>query len=77
MVSEKAVVILMVIAIVLSVVSVVTSISVINLNLIPKPTVTIIQGKTEDVGQGKINIVIFPPEAPPNITPEQNESPQS
>lgn len=68
MVSEKAVVALMIVAIVLSVVSVIVTISALNIKMMPQPSVNIIQGNKEDSQQGKVNIVIFPPEAPPNAS---------
>ena len=62
MVSEKVVVILIIIAIVLSLVSVTVTVSSINLNIIRVPEINIIQGNTEDSQQGRVSIIILPPE---------------
>jgi hypothetical protein len=59
MVSEKVVVVLLIIAIILSVVSAVITISAII--KLPVPEVTVIQGDTEDDQQGKVSIIINSP----------------
>ena len=59
MVSEKVVVVLLIIAIILSVVSAVITISAII--KLPTPEVTIIQGSTEDDQQGQVSIIINSP----------------
>lgn len=60
MVSEKIVVILMIMAIVLSVISVTITVLTINMKMTPSPTVNIIRGEP-DSQQGQLSIVINPP----------------
>jgi hypothetical protein len=59
MVSEKIIVVLLIIAILFSVISVIITISSLNLNQVP--TINIVQGKTTDSENGKISIIIEPP----------------
>ena len=61
MVSEKVIVALIIIAILLSVVSVVVTVSTVNTKMIPKPSVQYEQGVTSDTDSGKVNIVIDSP----------------
>jgi len=70
MVTEKVVVVLMIVAIVLSVVSVIVTISALNLRMMPAPeqSINIVRGHSEDDSQGRVSIVIFPPEAAPNLS---------
>ena len=60
MVSEKVVVVLMIVAILLSAASVFVTLSALNMKSVP--SVNIIQGATEDSGRGQVNIFILPPE---------------
>ena len=59
MVSEKVIVVLLVIAIVLSVVSVMVTLSTLNDEIIP--TELKVRGDTEDSASGRISIIIEPP----------------
>ncbi len=56
MVSEKVVVALIIIAIILSVVSIAVTVSTVNTKLIPK--VQPLQGNTEDSDNAKVSIII-------------------
>jgi flagellar basal body-associated protein FliL len=62
MVSEKLIIVLIIIAILLSVVSMVITISSVNTKMIPKTQLN--EGKTEDKAQGQVGITISPWVAP-------------
>ena len=63
MVSEKLIVILLIIAIVLSLVSTVITLSGLSKNSVP--AVTISTGKERDTAQGKVSIIINPYQGEP------------
>ena len=63
MVSEKVIVALIVIAILLSAVSIVVTISTVNTKMIPERNIQIREGVTSDTDSGRVSIVI---DSPPN-----------
>ena len=58
MVSEKFIIVLIIVAILLSVVSIAVTLSSVNTKMIPSPQVN--EGSTEDKAQGQVSIVINP-----------------
>ena len=60
MVSDKLVVILIIVAIILSVVSIIITISGMNIKSLPKPEINIVQGQSTDAQNGQISIIINP-----------------
>lgn len=62
MVSEKIIIALIIIAILLSVVSMVVTISTVNTKMIPE--IEIKEGVTEDTASGQIGIIVNPPASP-------------
>ena len=58
MVSEKLIIILIIVAILLSVVSIAVTLSSVNTKMIPKTQLN--DGATEDITQGQISLVISP-----------------
>jgi len=69
MVSEKLIIVLIIIAILLSVVSMVITISSVNTKMIPEPQLN--EGNTEDIAGGKVGITISP-WIPPNTSNVSN-----
>jgi len=63
MVSEKFIVVLIIIAILLSIVSIAVTLSSVNTKMIPKTQLN--EGSTEDIASGQVSLVISP-WVPPN-----------
>jgi len=61
MVSEKVIVALIVIAILLSAVSIVVTVSTVNTKMIPEPNIQVEEGVTSDIETGQVSITINPP----------------
>ena len=58
MVSEKFIVVLIIVAILLSVVSIAVTLSSVNTKMIPKTQLN--EGSTEDIASGQVSLVINP-----------------
>jgi hypothetical protein len=65
MVSEKFIIILIIVAILLSVVSIAVTLSSVNTKMIPKTQLN--EGSTEDTASGQVSLVISP-WVPPNLS---------